>query len=140
MARHGVVEFLLDVSALFAAVSETHGAHQTVTLWLENVDQHASCGLTQLGTFRLLLTPAPMHGRPLKPAVAHETIARFTSLRQHRFVGCPALSGSIVGKTEGHKAATDDYLVQIASSAGCRLATLDRAVAIRWPKHTILID
>jgi hypothetical protein len=107
--------------------------------WLETIDQHASCGLTQIGTFRLLLTPAPMHGKPLKPAAAHESMARFTNRRQHKFVPCPALSNSIVGKTNGHNAAVDDYLVQIAGGAGCRLATLDRALAVRWPEHTFLI-
>lgn len=135
-----MVNFLLDINVLFAVLNKTHGAHSSVMRWLETIDHHASCGLTQIGTFRLLLTPAPMHGKPLKPSAAHESMARFMGLRKHRFVACPALSGSIVGRTNGHNAAVDDYLVQIASSAGCRLATLDRAVAIRWPKHTILIN
>jgi hypothetical protein len=33
---------------------------------------------------------------------------------------CPALSNSVVGKTNGRNAAVDDYLVQIASNAGWR--------------------
>jgi len=131
--------FLLDVNALFAALNKTHGAHRRVMQWLQTIDQHASCGLTQLSTFRLLLTPTPMHGKPLKAADAHETIADFTSRRQHQFLACPALSKSMVGMTSGHKAATDDYLVQIASDAGCRLATLDRALVTRWPERTFLI-
>jgi predicted nucleic acid-binding protein len=135
-----MVTFLLDVSVLFAALNSSHGAHQAVTRWLGTIHQHASCGLTQLGTFRLLLTPTPMHGKPLNPVAAHETIADFTGCRQHKFVACPALSSSIVGKTNGHKAAVDDYLVQIASAAGCRLATLDRALAIRWPERAFLIN
>lgn len=132
--------FLLDVSVLFAALNRTHRAHQTVTRWLGTIDQHASCGLTQIGTFRLLLTPTPMHGNPMKPAAAHDTIADFTGRKQHKFVACLALSSSIVGKTNGHKAAFDDYLVQIANDAGCRLATLDRALATRWPERTLLIN
>jgi predicted nucleic acid-binding protein len=43
-------------------------------------------------------------------------------------------------ETNGHNAAVDDYLVQIASNAGCRLATLDRALATRWPERTVLIN
>jgi predicted nucleic acid-binding protein len=135
-----MVIFLLDVSVLFAALNRVHKAHQPVIRWLETIDQHASCGLTQIGTFRLLLTPTPMHGHPMNPAAAHETIADFTGRRQHRFVACPALSSSIIGKTNGHNAAVDDYLVQIASNAGCRLATLDRALATRWPERTLLIN
>jgi len=140
MGRHGMVMFLLDVSVLFAALNRTHKAHQTVTRWLASIDRHASCGLTQIGTFRLLLTPTTMHGRPMKSAAAHEMIADFTGCRRHRFVACPALSRSTVGKTNGHNAAVDDYLVQIANDAGCRLATLDRALATRWPERTLLIN
>lgn len=131
--------FLLDVNVLFAVLNNTHGAHRSVLRWLGTIDQHASCGMTQIGTFRLLLTPAPMHGKPLKPAAAHEMIARFIGVRQHKFVTCPALSRLMVGRTNGHNAAVDDYLVQIASDAGCRLATLDRALATRWSERTFLI-
>lgn len=63
-----------------------------------------------------------------------------TGLRHHKFVACPPLSSSMVGKTNGHNAAVDDYLVQIASNAGCRLATLDRALATRWPERTLSIN
>ena len=132
--------FLLDVNALFAVLNKTHGAHRSVMKWLDSIDQHASCGLTQISTFRLLLTPASMRGKPLKPAAAHESIARFTGLRHHKFVACPALSSSMVGRTNGHNAAVDDYLVQIAGNAGCRLATLDRALATRWPERTVLVN
>lgn len=131
--------FLLDINVLFAVLNKTHGAHSSVMTWLETIDQHASCGVTQIGTFRLLLTPAPMRGKPLRPAAAHESMARFTGLRHHRFVACPAVSSSIVGRTNGHQAAVDDYLVQIASNAGGRLATLDRALAARWPERTFLV-
>lgn len=81
-----------------------------------------------------------MHGNPLKPAAAHETIRGFTRCTRHTYIACPAISSSIVGQTRGHNAAVDDYLVQIASDAGCKLATLDRALATRWPEHTFLIS
>ena len=132
--------YLLDINVLFAALSKTHKAHQIVNRWLQTIDEHASCGLTQIGTFRLLLTPAPMYGNPLDPADAHESIMDFTGRRHHKFVACPALSCSVVGRTNGHNAAVDDYLVQIANDAGCRLATLDRALATRWPERTFLIN
>ena len=132
--------FLMDVNVLFAAVNETHAAHPSVTRWLKTAPRHASCGLTQIGTFRLLLTPSPMRGSPLKPADVHDTIFRFINTAGHVFIACPAISRSIVGRTNGHHAAVDDYLVQIASDAGCKLATLDRALAARWSERTVLID
>ena len=131
--------FLMDVNALFAGLNETHIAYAPVIRWLETVDRYASCGLTQIGAFRLLLTPATMLNRPLRPVDAHRAIARFTSAERHTLVACPALSNAIVGQTPGHKAAVDDYLVQIADAAGCKLATLDRALATRWPERTFLI-
>ena len=132
--------FLMDVNALFAALNETHVAYASVIQWLKTVDRYASCGLTQIGTFRLLLTPAAMLNRPLRPADAHRAIARFTGTKRHILAPCPALSNTIVGQTPGHKAAVDDYLVQVADAAGCKLVTLDHALATRWPERTLLIS
>lgn len=131
--------FLLDVNVLFARLATTHIASVAVKRWLQNAGLYATCGMTQLGAFRLLLQTAPMRGQPLARIEAHAAIARFTDTRRHVFLPCPALSRSIVGQTGGHKAAVDDYYVQIASDAGCRLATLDCALATRWPERTFLI-
>ena len=131
--------FLLDVNILFAALNEAHADHPKITRWLSSIEQHASCGLTQIGTFRLLIHPSAMLDRPLTSADAHRVIARFTSTDRHIFVPCPPLSSIAVGQTRGHKAAFDDYLVQIANDAGSRLATLDRALTMRWPERTFLI-
>lgn len=131
---------LLDVNALFAMLVETHIASASVMRCLRTTNRYASCGVTQLGAFRLLITPSAMRRQPLTPADAHAAIARFTSNERHVFLSCPALSNFIVGRTAGHKAAVDDYYVQIASEADCRLATLDRALAARWPERAFLID
>lgn len=49
------------------------------------------------------------------------------------------MSGAFGGQTSGHKAAFDDYFVQIASHAGYKVATLDSGLTNRWPAHTLLI-
>jgi predicted nucleic acid-binding protein len=131
--------FLMDTNALFAALHEPNIHNAVVMRWLTTIDRYASCGMTQIGTFRLLLTPASMSGIPLKPRLAHEALADFTHSARHYFLMCPPLSDAIVGQTLGHRAAADDYLVQIANASGCRLATLDRALAARWPERTVLI-
>jgi predicted nucleic acid-binding protein len=131
--------FLLDTNVLFAAMNQAHVHHQAVSHWLTTTGRYASCGLTQIGVFRLLLMNEAMHGAPLDPAGAHLLIQDFTKFEQHSFVDCPVLENSFVGKTRGHKAAFDDYLVQIAASARCLLATLDQALISRWPNHTALI-
>lgn len=132
--------FLLDTNVLFAALYNISDHHPTVTRWLTSTERYASCGWTQISTFRLLLMPNTMHGRPLKPAAAHNVLAEFTGTSKHTFVMCLPLSRTIVGQTRGHNASVDDYLVQIASDAGCKLATLDRALATRWPERTFLIN
>ena len=132
--------FLIDVNAQFAALNETHADHSKVTRWLASIEKHASCGLTQIGTFRLLIHPTVMLNRPLKCSDAHQAIARLTRSERHTFIPCLPLSSAQVGQTRGHKAAFDDYLVQIANDAGCKLATLDRALATRWPEHAFLIE
>lgn len=59
-----MVMFLLDVDALFATLAETHIKSAIVIRWLQTADRYASCGMTQLGAFRLLLQASPMRGQP----------------------------------------------------------------------------
>lgn len=132
--------FLLDTNVLFAAIHQAHVHHVSVNHWLAATERYATCGLTQIGTFRLLLMDAPMHGSPLDAADAHAVLAGFTSAERHTFLPCPTLSRGFVGQTSGHKAAFDDYLVQIAHVTGCKLATLDRPLTSRWPEHTLLVS
>lgn len=132
--------FLLDTSTLFAAIFQAQAQHESVTKWLATVDEFATCGLTQIGTFRLLIAEEPMHRRPLDPSDAHAVLQDFTNDKRHSFLECPAPSSEFVGQTRGHKAAFDDYLVQIAQAGGCKLATLDRALTRRWAAQTLLIS
>src|SRR4051794_1071210 len=81
-----------------------------------------------------------MHGHPLECADAHLLLSDFTSVERHEFLPSPALSSQFVGQTSGHKAAFDDYLVQIAAPAGYTLATFDRALTNRWPMYVKLIS
>ena len=131
--------FLLDTNVLFAAMHQAHVHHQSVNHWLKTADRYATCGMTQIGVFRLLIMESAMNGFPLDCVDAHRLIEDFTGFEQHSFVGSPALSKSFVGRTGGTKAAFDDYLVQVASEAGSVVATLDQALSKRWPDHTALV-
>jgi hypothetical protein len=125
---------------MFAAVYQAHAHHESVHEWLAATQRFATCGLTQIGVFRLLLMDAPMRGRPLDATEAHDILADFTSTERHTFLASPAISQQFVGQTLGHKAAFDDYLVQIAHIASCKLVTLDRPLTSRWPVQTLLIQ
>lgn len=123
---------LLDTGALFATLNQAHASHGKLSRWLAGEAHFSTCGLTQVGAFRLLLTDAAMNGAPLEPAEAHEVIAQFTKAARHQFLPCPPLAAGVVGQTAGSNAAFDDYLVQIAHDAGIKLATLDTRLATRW--------
>jgi len=130
---------LLDTGALFATLHQAHSSHDRMSRWLRNTAHFATCGLTQIGAFRLLLTDAAMNGSPLDPTEAHEVIAQFTGISRHRFLPCPAIAKAVVGKTAGSNASFDDYLVQIAHDAGTKLVTLDTRLATRWREQTHVV-
>jgi predicted nucleic acid-binding protein len=132
--------FLLDTNVAFAAVHQAHEFHEIVDRWLNARTGYATSGLTQIGLFRLLIAEAPMHGFPLSPDEAHRVVDALTSSDRHTFIDCPPISQEYVGRTAGYKAAFDDYLVQTARAAGFTLATLDRALAKRWPENASLVD
>ncbi|HWK52180.1 MAG TPA: hypothetical protein VNR40_19935, partial [Steroidobacter sp.] len=86
--------FLLDVNVMFAALNEIHADHAKITRWLYSIERHASCGLTQIGTFRLLILPSAMLDRPLTTSDAHRAIACFISSEHHTFLPCSQLSSA----------------------------------------------
>jgi predicted nucleic acid-binding protein len=129
---------LIDTNIFFAAVFKAHSRHTPVIRWLESIDQFSTCGLTQIGVFRLLLNDAAMHGRPLAPPDAHAVIADFVADSRHAFLASGPVSKQFVGQTSGSKAAFDDYLIQVAAQSNCKLATSDKAVVNRWPEHSTL--
>ncbi len=133
--------FLPDTNVLFAAVYQAHIHHYPANRWLMAAERYATCGLTQVGAFRLLLTKAATNNYPLEVADAHAVLADLANSERHVFLAtCSALSEEFVGQTPGPKAAFDHYLVQIACSVDCKLATFDRALTNRWSAHTVLIQ
>jgi predicted nucleic acid-binding protein len=89
---------LLDTNVLFAAVFQAHAHHETVSRWLATAERYATCGLTQIGTFRLLLTAEATNYSPLTPADAHAV--RFFQLGGHGF-GSLRLQGMPVKFSDG---------------------------------------
>lgn len=59
--------FLLDTNVLFAAMNQAHANHEIVDRWLDSIDGYATCGMTQIGVFRLLVMPAAMNGVAARP-------------------------------------------------------------------------
>lgn len=131
---------LLDTNILFSAMFAAHERHESVHEWLSSLKRFGTCGMTQIGAFRLLLNDIPMHGHPLDPVDAHAVIADFVRDERHTFISCGPISPDFVGKTSGHRASFDDYLVQVAHAAGGKLATADRRLVSRWPTHTLLVE
>ena len=90
--------FLLDTGVAFAAVFQAHQSHAAVSAWLKNIDHFATCGMTQIGAFRLLLHDGAMHGSPLSPPDAHAVLEDLISDKRHVLLSCPTLSREFVAR------------------------------------------
>lgn len=132
--------YLLDTGVVFAAVHEPHVRHRRVCAWLATATAFSTCGITQIGAFRLLLNEAAMRGAPLGPVSAHQVVADLMRSERHSVLPCPSIDPAYVGRTVGHRAAFDDYLVQISATGQARLVTLDQSLSMRWPNETVLLN
>ena len=120
---------LLDVNALVALGFIHHEFHDRVAAWMRAAQfpPLATCSITELGFVRVL-AQAPLYGF----TIGH---ARALLLRLKK-----ASKLSLTFITDGHdisrlpawvktpKQTTDGHLVQLASSNGCVLATLDEKI------------
>ena len=123
------MKYLLDVNALVALGFIHHEFHDRVAAWMRAAQfpPLATCSITELGFLRVL-AQAPSYGF----TIAH---ARTLLLRLKK-----ASKLSLTFITDGHdisrlpawvktpKQTTDGHLVQLASSNGCVLATLDEKI------------
>ena|SRR6516162_81010 len=123
------MKYLLDVNALVALGFIHHEFHDRVAAWMRAAQfpPLATCSITELGFVRVL-AQAPLYGF----TIGH---ARALLLRLKK-----ASKLSLTFITDGHdisrlpawvktpKQTTDGHLVQLASSNGCVLATLDEKI------------
>lgn len=112
------MNYLLDVSALVALLTETHADHAKVTKWAKGKTL-AVCPLSELGFLRVSIAAS-------KSTVeqARKVLADFWKSDQPVFV--PADISALAGEPfPSCQKSTDWYLANLAAQHGMKWATLD---------------
>lgn len=121
--------YLLDANVLIALTVSDHVHHDLAEWWLQDLLQglkgrFVTCPITQGALIRISVrngaTPAQAVGA-LKSVIAHQAHEFWPDDLGYDQI---ALSGVV-----GHRQVTDAYLAGLARQRGCRLLTLDSALA-----------
>ena len=124
---------LLDVNVLTALLWPAHEHHAAAHHWMNKRANAAwsTCALTQLGFVRLVSNPA-FSRESLLPAEASRLLEKNLSHPNHRFwvadITVPHALQPFGSRMQGHRQATDAYLLALAHNNGGVLATFDRGL------------
>ena len=110
----------MDISALLAAIWQTHASHRKVDAWLAGKSV-AVCPLSELGFLRISTHPRG----PFKAGMpdARELLSDFLAKHKCSFIGADLQALESLA-TESDSV-TDCYLADLAQRHGMRMATLD---------------
>jgi uncharacterized protein len=115
---------LLDSNVLIALAVEEHVHHAAADAWLQNVDQYATCPITQGSLVRLLLR------RGQNGATARALLKEIAFDQRHEFWTDDVSYADVnFNGVIGHRQVTDAYLAQLARVHSGRLATFDQGLA-----------
>ncbi|HEX3794839.1 MAG TPA: TA system VapC family ribonuclease toxin [Acidimicrobiales bacterium] len=126
--------YLLDANALIALVVSDHVHHDTVASWAASVDGVALCPIVEGAFVRFLVRSGESSATAmgiLSGLYDSPRCAFWSDEISYTTVG--------LGHITGHRQVTDAYLAALAASQGCRLATLDGALARALPGEAELI-
>lgn len=132
-----MTSFLLDANVLIATTVAEHEHHDRTSIWLTTLtgdDTFAVCPMVEGALVRFVLRlgeTAPTAAALLDGVHRHPRCRFVADTLSHQDV---SLSG-----LRGHRQVTDAYLAHLAAALGGRLATLDEALAGRWPQQTLLV-
>jgi predicted nucleic acid-binding protein len=116
------VNYLLEVNLLIASIWSTHANHQKADAWIAG-RKLAICPITKLGFLRISTHPKGLNSNM---AAARALLEDFLSEHSLQFVPCdlPALKSRAARSDR----VTDQYLAELASARGMKLATLDKGI------------
>ncbi len=125
---------LLDANALIALVVSDHVHHDTVASWAASVDGVALCPVVEGALVRFLVRSGE------SPDMAVGILSGLYDSPRCVFWSDEISYATVgLGHVRGHRQVTDAYLAALATSQGCRLATLDGGLAEALPNETELI-
>ena len=111
---------LLDVNVLLACGWKSHADHSTLLGWLLQVNDWATCPITESGFMRISMTTAYQATFDN----AQKSLATLRALRGHRFV-VDDVEAALLPVLTSYRDTTDAHLVTLAKWHGLKLATLD---------------
>jgi predicted nucleic acid-binding protein len=116
------MKYLLDVTALLAAIIQHHVSHDVVDSWVRD-KQLTVCPLSELGFLRIATHPNAYN---VKMTIARHALQSFMANYRTKFIPAdlPALRASAKKSTD----VTDSYLAELASHHKVKLATLDAGI------------
>lgn len=134
-----------DINVWLAVTVADHGHHARARDWW-NQDQSASLAfvrITQLGLLRLLTTASVMDGKPLTMDQAWSAYDALFQDDRVAFFPEPAELESHYrlfarGTLSSPKLLADAWLMAYAEATGGALTTFDKALAVRYPRTTLL--
>ncbi len=120
--------YLLDSSVLIALLSPEHADHAAAQSWAKGVRRLAVCPISEGALVRYLFRSQSRKAEACRQVLgkleASPIVEFWPDGLSYRDVDLSAL--------QGHKQATDAYLVALARSKGGRLATFDEALAAMY--------
>ena len=108
------------MNVLLACGWKSHVDHSTLLGWLLQVNDWATCPITESGFMRISMTTA-YHATFDN---ARKSLATLRALRGHRFV-VDDVEAALLPVLTSYKDTTDAHLVTLAKRHGLKLATLD---------------
>ena len=120
--------WLLDVNVLLGCGWRSHADHPALLGWLLQVNDWATCPLTESGFMRISMTTAYQATFD----DARKSFATLRALSDHRFLS-DDVDAAVLPVLSSYKDTTDAHLVTLAKRHGLKLATLDGAlIAKPW--------
>ncbi|WP_363316510.1 PIN domain-containing protein [Brevibacterium sp.] len=125
---------LLDANVLIALTQIGHVHHGAVDLWSAARSSLAVSPVAEGALMRFVV-------RSGGTAAAVQSLLD-SLYQQERYVfwsDSLSYAAAKLDSVRGYKQVTDSYLVSLAASRGTVLATLDKALCLRYPTHTELV-
>ncbi len=112
--------WLLDVNSLLGCGWKSHADHVPLLNWLLQVENWATCPISESGFIRISQTTAYRASFQS----AQKSLATLRALKGHRFV-VDDIHAALLPPLTSYKDTTDAHLVTLAKRHGLKLATLD---------------
>ena len=118
---------LPDANLLVAFTWENHTQKTAAETFFHRYPRVATCPLTELALVRVWMQ------KGANGADADKALNDFVSKYRSRLIPADLSATAIAGLSQGHRETTDSYLVILAKHHGIKLATLEEALAKRFP-------